>query len=140
MNLPAQPASRHGIVLFAHGARDPAWATPFERVRQHLASTHGQQGPVALAFLEFMSPSLLEAGRQMVDHHCTQVTVVPLFLGAGGHVRKDLPGLIHQLRQDYPDVQWQLTAAVGESPLVIAAMSEAALQMAEASTTGSPSH
>jgi len=124
------PTGRHGIVLFAHGARDPAWAAPFERVCQHLAGTHGQHGPVVLAFLEFMTPNLLDAGRQMADNHCTQVTVVPLFLGAGGHVRKDLPGLIEQLRQAYPHVQWLLTPAVGESPLVIAAMSQAALHMA----------
>ncbi|MDE2000290.1 MAG: CbiX/SirB N-terminal domain-containing protein, partial [Burkholderiales bacterium] len=76
--------NKTGILLFAHGARDPAWALPFEaaatRLRQRTPST-----PVKLAFLEFMSPSILEAGQALAADACTQVTVVPLFLGAGGH-------------------------------------------------------
>ncbi|MDW9242132.1 hypothetical protein C7S13_1888 [Burkholderia cepacia] len=28
--------SSHGIVLFGHGARDPSWAEPFERLAARL--------------------------------------------------------------------------------------------------------
>ncbi len=119
-----------GILLFAHGARDPRWAEPFEavlaQVRARNSSAHA-----ALSFLEFMSPSLLEAALQLVEQGCTYISVVPLFLGAGGHVRKDLPLLMDQLREQHPSVNWQLTPAIGEMPSVVQAMAEAALNLAQ---------
>ncbi len=90
-----------GILLFAHGARDPAWARPFEATASRLRAAH-PQAEVALAFLEFMSPGILAAGESLVAKGCQQVTVVPLFLGAGGHVRKDLPELMRQLPRSTP--------------------------------------
>ena len=82
---------------------------------------------MSLAFLEFMTPGLLQAGRELAELGCAQVQVVPLFLGTGGHVRKDLPLLIDQLRQAHPDVSWSVRPSIGESAGVIAAMADAAL-------------
>jgi sirohydrochlorin cobaltochelatase len=43
------------------------------------------------------------------------VTVLPMFLGAGGHVRKDLPLLIDALRAAHPaGLTWTLQPAIGE--------------------------
>jgi sirohydrochlorin cobaltochelatase len=121
-----------GILLFAHGARDPRWAEPFEVVLAQLRADN-PSGHAALSFLEFMSPSLIEAALQLVEQSCTHITVIPLFLGAGGHVRKDLPLLMEQLREQHPDVNWQLTAAIGEVPSVVQAMAKAALKLAQPS-------
>ena len=46
-----------GLLLFAHGARDPQWALPFEAVAQRCRAARGADR-VALAFLEFMTPAL----------------------------------------------------------------------------------
>ena len=117
----------HGLLLFAHGARDPHWALPFEAVAARVRAL-APGVPVALSFLEFMSPTLAEAGRQLVTSGCTQVDIVPLFLGAGGHVRKDLPQLVDELAAAHPGTQWRLQAAVGETAIVVEAMAQAALQ------------
>jgi sirohydrochlorin cobaltochelatase len=123
--------TKDGILLFAHGARDPAWAQPFEAAARDLRARFGSQGAeVALAFLEFMNPNLLQAGEQLATEGCTRVTVVPLFLGAGGHVRKDLPRLMDELAQLHPQVQWRLSAAVGETDILIKALSDAAWSLA----------
>jgi sirohydrochlorin cobaltochelatase len=121
-----------GILLFAHGARDPYWARPFEAVLAQLRAAH-PKNPAELSFLEFMSPSLLEAGSFLLEQGCTSVTVVPLFLGAGSHVRKDLPLLIDELRARHAHISWQLTPAIGEVPSVVQAMAEAALSLATTS-------
>jgi sirohydrochlorin cobaltochelatase len=122
-----------GLLLFAHGARDPHWAVPFEDVAARVRAAHPGV-PVALAFLEFMAPDLREAGRQLAAQGCTRVDVLPLFLGAGGHVRKDLPELLAELAAAHPRVSWQLHPAVGELDSVIAAMATAAGQLLHAST------
>ena len=122
----------HGLLLFAHGARDPAWALPFEQVRQRLLTEHGADTPVVLAFLEFMRPSLAEAADQLAARGCQQVTVVPLFLGAGGHVRKDLPLLMTQMREAHPAISWRLAPAAGETDIVVQALAQAAWSLSRA--------
>jgi len=127
--------TRLGILLFAHGARDPAWAQPFEAVARRLTEQASAQGHVVtLAFLEFMSPDILAAGAALAAEGCTEVAVVPLFLGAGGHVRKDLPRLLGELAEAHPNVQWRLSAAVGETDILIQGMADAAWSLAQPGT------
>lgn len=124
--------TKDGILLFAHGARDPAWAQPFEAAAETLRARAAAQGAeVTLAFLEFMSPTLPEAGSQLAAQGCNRITVVPMFLGAGGHVRKDLPRLMAEMAEQHPQVQWRLSAAVGETDILIQALSEAAWSLAQ---------
>lgn len=109
------------LILFAHGARDPRWAAPFEAVAAQVRALQ-PAAHVRLAYLELMSPALPEAVAELVAAGCRQVSVLPLFLGTGGHVRKDLPLLIDQLRAAHPDTSFTLHAAAGEHPAVIAAI------------------
>jgi sirohydrochlorin cobaltochelatase len=115
-----------GIVLFAHGARDPRWAAPFEAVAARLRGLR-PEAAVRLAYLELMTPDLPDAVRALVDElHCTQVAVLPLFLGAGGHVRKDLPALVERLREAHPQVRFTLHPPAGEDTAVIDALAAVA--------------
>jgi sirohydrochlorin cobaltochelatase len=121
-----------GLILFAHGARDPRWATPFEAVAARVRGMR-PAALVRLAYLEFMAPTLPEAGSALAAAGCGRIEVLPLFLGAGGHVRKDLPLLVDTLRAVHPGVRFNLHAPVGELDSVIAAMAEvAALALGDA--------
>lgn len=113
------------IILFAHGARDPRWATPFEAVAERLRSDRPGVA-VRLAFLELMTPDLPAAAAELIAAGCRRIEVVPLFLGTGGHVRKDLPALLDALRGVHPQIGFALHPAVGDAPEVIAAMAAAA--------------
>jgi sirohydrochlorin cobaltochelatase len=117
-----------GLLLLAHGARDPAWARPFEAVaaRCRAAAT----GPVALAYLELMAPEPAQAAAALAAQGCARVAIVPLFLGAGGHVRRDLPALAARLAAAHPAVRWQLHPAVGETAALVEAMAAVALAAA----------
>ena len=123
-------AVKRGLLLFAHGARDPRWAEPFEAVTERVRSLDAAV-VVQLAFLEFMTPSLLDAGTALAAEGCERVDVVPLFLGAGGHVRKDLPALLGELAAAHPGVLWQLQTAIGARASVIEAMAHAAVELAD---------
>jgi sirohydrochlorin cobaltochelatase len=121
-------ASITGLLLFAHGARDPEWARPFEAVAQSVRA-RSPGTPVELAYLELMEPTLAQAATRLVDAGCTRVDVLPLFLGAGGHVRKDLPRLLQDLCAAHAGVCFELHPAVGELPEVVQAMADAALAL-----------
>lgn len=114
---------RRALVLFAHGARDPNWAAPFQRLQQ-LIEVQLPDVTVSLAFLELMTPKLPELVDQLVRDGCRKVTVVPVFLGQGGHVLRDLPVLTAQLRQRYPALELNVVGAAGEDPAVLNAIAQ----------------
>ena len=109
------------LVLFAHGARAAAWAAPFRRLRD-LTAARRPDCTVSLAFLELMTPSLPDEVGAQVALGARDVTIVPVFLGLGGHLLRDLPLLLDQLRASHPDVTFRTVPAVGEDPGVLAAM------------------
>jgi sirohydrochlorin cobaltochelatase len=117
------------IVLFAHGARDPAWARPFEAIAGFMRE-RDPATPVVLAYLELMQPRLAEAVAGLVEQGARRVRVVPLFLGAGGHVRRDLPELLDTIRAAHaglhPGLQLDATPAIGESAAITCAIAQAA--------------
>jgi len=117
-----------GIILFAHGARLSQWAEPFERVANSVRAARPDV-VVELAFLEFMSPDLAQCGQGLVERGCQRVDVLPLFLGAGGHVRKDLPLRVEELATRFPEVVWTLQPAAGESDIVVQALAQLALHV-----------
>jgi len=117
-----------GLLLFAHGARDARWADPFGQVAAAVRTARPHL-PVRLAFLEFMAPDIATAAAELASVGCTDIHVLPLFLGAGGHVRKDLPPLLDQLRARHSGVAITLHPAVGESPILITAIAEIALRL-----------
>ena len=109
------------LILFAHGARDPRWAAPFERLQQ-LTRAQMPQADVRLAYLELMEPRLPQAVAELVQGGCEQVTVVPVFLGQGGHVLRDLPLIVDQLHLDHPHLKVSVAQAVGENAQVLDAI------------------
>ena len=109
------------IVLFAHGARAASWALPFQRLRD-LTARQRPDCTVTLAFLELMTPSLPDEVAALVAGGVREVVVVPVFLGQGGHLLRDLPQLMDGLRAAYPEVVFSTVPAVGEDPAVLAAM------------------
>lgn len=117
------------LILFGHGARDPAWAEPMRRVQAAIRS-RAPGMPVELAFLEFLTPTLAECVAGLVAGGAGQIVVLPMFIAQGGHLKRDLPEMLQALRSIYSNVEFSLAAAIGESEIVIRAMAEAAVQAA----------
>jgi sirohydrochlorin cobaltochelatase len=118
-----------GLLLFAHGARDPRWAEPFMAIAGRIRLADPAR-PVELAFLEMMQPDLGEAARRLAAAGATRIDIVPLFLGMGGHLRGDLPPLVEAVRAALPNVELRLHPAIGEHDAVIAVIASAALAAA----------
>ena len=119
-----------GLILFAHGARDPRWSEPFEAI----AAAIRRQAPdvdVRLAFLELMAPDLPTLADAMVRDGVQRIDILPLFLGTGGHLRRDLPPLVNAIAARHPSVPVALHPAAGEAPRLIAAMAEHAVSLTQ---------
>jgi sirohydrochlorin cobaltochelatase len=112
------PTSPRGVILFAHGSRDPLWHKPMEAVAAQLLLGDPTLA-VRCAYLELSQPDLATACAELVGAGIARIAVVPMFLGVGRHAREDLPLLLVQLRAQHPQVQFELKAAVGEDPRLI---------------------
>ena len=99
-----------GIVLFAHGSRERDWALPFNQLADILRTK--SDGPVVVAYLESMAPTLEEAIGRLAG--VNSIRVVPVFRGQGGHVKEDLPKLIASAQKKHPRLTIQLEPAIGE--------------------------
>jgi sirohydrochlorin cobaltochelatase len=101
---------KDGIILFAHGSREPQWAAPFERIAGRLSGNF----LVELAYLERMTPTLADAVTSLVASGVKRIRVVPVFLGVGGHIKEDLPKLADAARARHPGVEIVLERTIGE--------------------------
>jgi len=109
------------IVLFGHGARDTRWREPFDRLASLWRAQHPQV-LVELAFLELMQPNLEEAIGSHLAAGASEVLVVPVFFGQGGHLRNDFPALLSECQEKFPDMALSATSAVGEDEAVLQAI------------------
>ena len=119
-------SQKRGIVLFAHGSRDPLWHKPMEAVARCIQESQAD-AQVLCAYLELSTPDLPTAVATLVERGIGAITIVPMFLGVGKHAREDLPQLVAQLKQAHSDVQFSLQPAVGENPRLIALLADIAL-------------
>lgn len=107
------------IILFAHGARDPEWALPFEKIAT-LVRTGQSDTPVVLAYLELMQPKLAEAVDTLASQGINDITLIPMFLARGGHLKQDLPRLVAEIRINHPALNIALAPAIGEVDSILA--------------------
>lgn len=115
------------IILFGHGSRDPLWRLPMEAVATRLRAA--QPGvPVRCAFLELEQPDLGTAAGELVAAGATELTIVPMFLGAGRHAREDLPELVRQMRAARPEIRFVLQRPVGEDARVLDLLAQIAME------------
>ena len=115
--------SRSAIILFAHGARDPHWARPFARIRS-LLEQRSPATPVELAFLELMRPNLAEAMSALAARGAERVTVVPLFMAQGNHLRKDFPEVVRSACAVNPGLSVRIAPAIGDVEALLDAIAQ----------------
>jgi len=116
-----------GIIVFAHGSRDPLWHQPVQAVAASIAAADPQVA-VRCAYLELSEPDLAAAAQELVAAGAAHIRVLPLFFGMGKHAREDLPVLLEQLRAAHPDVRFERLPAAGEDPRLTELLARIALE------------
>lgn len=114
------------ILLYGHGARNPEWARPFELIRAAIKA-RDPRALVEPGFLELMRPTFDEGVACLVDQGATSIMVVPIFMAAGSHVKKDLPRLAADAMDRHAGLLIELAPPVGEVDSVLAAMADYAM-------------
>ena len=113
----------NGIILLAHGSRDPQWVSPFEQIRAAVESRKPDCA-VSLAYLDHSTPDFSGAVDHLVARGATSIKVVPLFLGPGGHVRGDVPQLIERASTKHPRLKFDMVPFIGDARSVLDAIAD----------------
>jgi sirohydrochlorin cobaltochelatase len=115
------------IILFAHGARDPSWAEPILRIKA-LVAERRSDAQVEAAFLERLDPSLGDAVRRLASMGADHIVVCPLFMAPSGHLRREVPELLRDIRAAHPDIEVELAPPMGDAAPILDAIAEWAAQ------------
>jgi sirohydrochlorin cobaltochelatase len=118
-----------GLILFAHGSRDPNWRKPIEAVAARLAG-RSPELLVTCAYLELDQPDLVSAAADLVSRGASRLAVIPMFLGVGKHAREDMPVLVDAVRLAHPRVAVSLAPALGEQEFILDFLADAAARFA----------
>lgn len=112
------------VLIVGHGSRDAPANEEFEQLvaryqarRPELELRHG--------YIELAQPSLADA-LAGIPGGCTDVTLLPLFLFAAGHVKNDIPLALLGIRRQRPEISFTAARALGVHP----ALAELAIERA----------
>ena len=121
------------LLLIAHGSR----STDANADLLHLAEKLRGDYPIVVAsYLELAPPTIDDGARECVARGASRVVLVPYFLSAGVHVRRDLTEARDRLAAEFPRVEFRLAEPLGRHPLLVEVVRE---RVGEASHIPSPS-
>jgi len=130
------PSKTTTVLLVAHGSRKESANNAIQQFHA-LFQTYAPIYRVQLCFLEFSYPRLDEALNQAAKES-TKVVIVPLMLGAGGHVTRDIPCYVEAARRCYLDVVFTISQHLGAEHEVLQALLQQIKQLASAINLGIP--
>src|SRR5581483_5204493 len=105
--LPDRLAYEHmktALLLIAHGSRHPEANADLQRIAEELRDRG--YAIVAPSYLELAAPDIMTAGCQCVEEGAERVILVPYFLSAGVHVKRDLSAARDTLADRFPHLEF----------------------------------
>lgn len=119
------------VLLIGHGSRDAPANVEFEQLvaryqarRPEFDLRHG--------YIELVGPSLADA-LAAIPGECQDVTLLPVFLFAAGHVNHDIPLALAEIRRQRPQARFTVARELGVHPALAEMAIERAAEIADVS-------
>ncbi|MCT8137634.1 sirohydrochlorin chelatase [Anaerobacillus sp. CMMVII] len=111
------------ILYIGHGTRSKKGAEEaiafYKKVKSQIAVPIQE-----MSFLELSSPLIEQGFERCVEQGATEITVIPLFLLAAGHINEDIPNVLTALQERFPQVEVQVKAPFGVQETILDAIAE----------------
>lgn len=108
----------NALMLIAHGSREPQANDDLFALARELRQ-EGTFAIVEASFLELAEPTIENAARRCAEQGAERVVLLPYFLSAGVHVKRDLQELRDRLATEMPAAEWILAQPLGRHPLLL---------------------
>jgi len=119
------------LLLIAHGSREDGANADL----QHIVGAMRRRGHYAIvepAFLEIAEPTMESGGQRCVEQGAERVILLPYFLSAGVHVRRDLQEFRSRLAERHPQVTFYLAEPLGPDPVLLDVLTRRAVAAEDA--------
>ena len=108
------------LLLIAHGSRRQQSNDEVIKLTNKLRDNSAAEYAIIHAsFLELADPSIPEGIKKCVDEGASSIVVLPYFLNSGRHVIEDIPNIVKDSQQNYPDIDIKIAAHLGASNMIM---------------------
>ena len=108
------------LLLIAHGSRRSQSNDEVKEMAEKLKRLCADEYNIIHAgFLELADPLIPDGIKKCIDDGATSVTVLPYFLNSGRHVIEDIPNIVSETKQHYPDLTIKIASHLGASALMM---------------------
>ena len=114
MNIENQPL---GILLVGHGSPRAETNERFIALAGRIAARLGMEN-VLPTFFSIARPDIPDRVAELVARGVRRIVLMPYFLYAGQHVTHDIPALLAECRQRFPDVAMEVLPALEDDPAI----------------------
>ena len=125
MTTDKMTTNQTALLLIAHGSRQEEANADLYQLTADV-QRGGHYALVEAAFLELAEPTIAQGAARCVAHGARRVILLPYFLSAGIHVRRDLAALRATLAEQHPGVEFRLAEPLGPHPLLLEIVAERA--------------
>jgi len=113
------------LLLIAHGSRQEEANADLHHVVLEMRR-RGRYAVVEACFLELAEPDIAAGGQRCVEQGAKRVILLPYFLSAGVHVRRDLTAARDLLAARFPQSAFLLAEPLGRHPLLLEVVADRA--------------
>jgi sirohydrochlorin ferrochelatase len=111
-------SKREAIILLGHGSRVPDAGRHMELVADGLKAKHGYK-IVEFCYMSRLGPHFPETFEKCVEQGATAVMVIPYFLHDGLHLVLDIPEMMQEVAEQFPDVRLVLGKNLGFDEVLV---------------------
>lgn len=106
---------RRGMIVLGHGSRRSEVGAAFEALVARVAANIPEY-PVVPAFFSLGTPTLGDQVRALAREGCTRIIILQYFLYNGVHIEQDIPAMLAELRQEFPQVTFEVQPTLQDDP------------------------
>lgn len=109
--------NKKAVLVVSHGSRSTDAVDEFEKIVE-LVRSSSRFWMVRGAHMELAEPDIPTVIKEMADVGIKEILVIPYFLFNGNHIKNDIPGILNNLKEIYPDIVFKFGDPVGFEPLM----------------------
>jgi sirohydrochlorin ferrochelatase len=110
--------SKQAIILLGHGSRVPDAARNMQKTAERLKTKYGYP-VVEICFMSRLGPHFPEILEKCIALGAKKVLVIPYFLHTGLHIILDIPCMMQQEAEKYPEIELVLGKGLGYDELLV---------------------
>ncbi|GAB6137062.1 sirohydrochlorin chelatase [Halanaerobaculum tunisiense] len=101
-----------GVIILGHGSRASKANSVFTQIVEMIRDKVDYD-VVEQASMELAEPNLEQSVAKVAKQGVEKVIIIPLFLFPGVHIQEDIPELIKEVEEEYPEIEFIFGKNIG---------------------------